>query len=287
MSAQKQMTEPQKQRSELDNKIGVIAGKGSLPRQLISSLNQKNIKPYLIALNNITDKETDHATASTCWARIGSAGKIIAFFKDNGIKQIIMAGGMKRPSFTSLIPDATGLKLINKIRKLNQAGDNSMFDVIISFLEENGFEIIGVDEATTELVAGSGILGRVEPHRKFLKDIEYGKHIALEIGKLDIGQAVVVQNHLTLGVEGIDGTDALIKRCASLQYDGKGAVLVKMKKPKQDRRIDLPSIGIKTIELLYESGMKGVAVEAGNSLILDKEETIKRANELGVFIYGV
>jgi len=272
---------------KLDNKIGVIAGKGSLPRQLISSLNQRNIKPYLLALNDITDKETDHSTEATCWARIASAGKIISFFKDNNVRQIVLVGGMKRPSFTSMIPDKAGFKLLNKIRKLEHAGDNSLFNLIIEFLEENGLEIIGVDEAANELVSGKGTMGKAEPNKKCLKDIEYGTYIAREIGKLDIGQAAVVQNNITLGVEGIDGTDALVKRCASQQADGKGAILVKMKKPKQDRRIDLPSIGINTIELLHENGMAGVALEAYNSLILDKEAVIKRADELGIFIYGV
>ncbi len=270
----------------VDNKIGIIAGKGSLPRQVINSLNQRNIRSYLVALNDITEKETDHSATETLWARIGNAGKIINFFKDNGVKQVILIGGMKRPSFTSLIPDATGFKLLNKIRKLDKAGDNSLFDLIIEFLEENELKILGVDEVAKELIATKDMIGNIEP-KKYLKDIEHGKHIALEIGKLDIGQAAIVQNGVVLGVEGIDGTDALIKRCASLQTDGSGAILVKMKKPKQDRRIDLPSIGINTIELLYQSGMKGVAVEAGSSLILDKENVIKKADELGIFIYGV
>jgi len=271
---------------QLDDKVGIIAGGGFLPRQLISELQKKNIRPYVVALNDVTDKETTEGV-ETLWARMGSAGRILSFFHDNGVKQVALAGWVKRPSFASLIPDSVGLKLLNKFRKLNEAGDNSVFDLVVQFLEEQGLQIIGVDDIATELLATKGVMGKVSPVRKFLNDIEYGAKIALEIGKLDIGQAVIVQNGVVLGVEGFDGTDALIDRCAKLQIDGKGAILVKMKKQKQDRRIDLPSMGVKTIEKLHELGFKGVAVQAGNSLIINKEETLKKADELGIFVVGV
>ncbi len=230
----------------LDKKIGIIAGKGTLPKQLIHSLLENNVKPYLVALTDITEKETTEAV-ETQWCRITAVGKIMNFFKENNVKQLVMVGGMKRPSLASLIPDVQGLKLLNRLRKLKTAGDDKLLGTITKFLEENGFEILGVDEVVPELLPQKGVLGRVEPTKENLKDIEYGKHIAHEIGKLDIGQAVIVQNAVTLGVEGIEGTDELITRCGPLQFDGHGAVLIKIKKPKQDRRIDLPSIGPKTI----------------------------------------
>lgn len=271
---------------KLDDRIGIIAGGGALPKQLIESCKAKNITPYLVALNDITDKETTEGV-ETIWARIGSVGRIINFFEDNQVKQIVLAGWVKRPSFSSLIPDTMGIKLLNAVRNLDKAGDNSVFDIIIKFLEEQDLTVLGVDSVVTDLVAAKGIIGKTEPHKKEFKDIAYGAHVAAEIGKLDIGQAVIVQNGMILGVEGIDGTDALIKRCKDLQLDGHGAVLVKMKKPKQDRRIDLPSIGIQTVIMAYEAKLKGIAVEAGNSLIIGKEETIKKADELGIFIFGI
>jgi DUF1009 family protein len=270
----------------LDNKIGIIAGKGSLPRELISSANQRGVKPFLVALTDIADKETAN-NAEVLWAKIGHVGKIFKFFKDNNVRQVVFAGGLRRPSFTTLIPDGVGFKLLRQMIKLRDAGDNKLFDLIINFLEENGFSVLGVDQVVPELVASSGVIGKVEPSAKDQRDIEYGKHIAEEIGKLDIGQAVIVQNGVTLGVEGIDGTDALISRCSHLQDKGGGAILVKMKKPSQDRRIDLPVIGPATIERLYECKIKGAVIHAGSSLIIDREETIKLANKLGIFIYGV
>ena len=271
---------------QLDDKIGIIAGGGWLPKQLIEEIKKQNKTPYLVALNDITDKNITE-NIETIWARMGSVGRIISFFKDNGVKQVVFSGFVRRPSFASMIPDTVGLKLLNKIRKLSEAGDNSLFNVIIEFLEEHNLQIIGVDDVASNILATKGAMTKHAPVRKFLNDIEIGTIVAAEIGKLDIGQAAIVQNGVVLGVEGIDGTDALIERCSKLQVDSHGAVLVKMKKPKQDRRIDLPSIGPATIEKLYANGLKGVAIQSGNALIIKKEETIELANKLGVFIWGV
>jgi DUF1009 family protein len=272
--------------TKLNKKIGIIAGNGSLPKQLALSLLDKNIKPYTVALTQIADEEVTEV-GEYIWSKVTTVGKIFEFFNQNEIKQIVLVGGMKRPSFASLIPDRTGFKLLNRLRKLNNAGDNSMFNEIIKFIEENGFHLLGVDEVLPELLASKGPLAEIKPNKKQLADIEYGYKIAQEIGRLDIGQAAVVQNSATIGVEASEGTDGLIKRCANLQFDGKGAILIKTKKPNQDRRIDLPSIGIKTIETLSQLGYAGVAVEAGSSLIIDKETTLDAATKLGVFVFGV
>jgi len=276
-----------KMQTMLDSKIGIIAGNGTLPKQLVNSLTARDIKTYVSALNGITAEDISTYATTTEWFRVAAAGKIINFFKENNIKQIVLVGGMKRPSLGSLIPDAGGIKLIKKLRKYNDSGDNRLFDAIIEFLEENDLHVIGVDEAVPELLTTQGILGNVKPSTNNKKDIEYGKYIATEIGRLDIGQAAIVQNGVTLGVEGFEGTDELLTRCGGLQFDGHGAVLVKIKKPKQDRRIDLPSIGPKTIERLHKYHYKGVALEAGSSLILEVEETLELADKLGIFIYGI
>jgi DUF1009 family protein len=271
---------------KLNSKIGVIAGNGSLPKELLLHLANRNIKSFTVALSDIADEEVTEV-GEYIWSKVTTVGKIFEYFKQNEVKQIILIGGMKRPSFISLIPDLTGLKLLNRLRKLSNAGDNSMFNEIINFIEENNFQLLGIDEVIPELLAEKGAIGKIEPNKKQLLDIEYGCKIAKEIGRLDIGQAVVVQHSATIGVEASEGTDGLIKRCANLQFDGKGAILIKTKKPNQDRRIDLPSIGIKTIETLSQLGYAGVAVEAGSSLIIDKESTLDAANKLGVFVFGV
>lgn len=272
--------------TKINKKIGIIAGNGSLPKQLQLYLADKNVKTFTVALSDIADEEVTEI-GDFIWSKVTTVGKIFDYFNQNEVKQIVLVGGMKRPSFISLIPDLTGLKLLNRLRKLDNAGDNSMFNEIIKFIEENGFNLLGVDEVLPELLASKGIFTDIKPNKRQLADIEYGYKIAQEIGRLDIGQAVIVQHSATIGVEASEGTDGLIKRCANLQFDGKGAILIKTKKPNQDRRIDLPSIGIKTIETLSQLGYAGVAVEAGSSLIIDKETTLDAANKLGIFIFGV
>ncbi len=268
------------------NKIGIIAGNGSLPKKFAEKLRENGTEVFTVALKDITENDIGNGP-EVLWSRIASTGKIIKFFKDNGVEKLVLIGGMKRPNFTSLIPDMTGIKLLNKIIQLKDAGDNNIFLLVIDFLESYGFKILGIDEAIPDFVPQPGAIGNIKPTEKELKDIEYGKHVATEIGKLDIGQAAIIQNNTTLGVEGIDGTDELINRCAHSQYGGKGAILVKMKKPDQDRRIDLPSIGPLTIERLHEKAYRGVALDAGNSLIIDKEATLAKADALGIFIYGI
>ncbi len=270
---------------QLDNNIGIIAGQGSLPKQIVNGLIDHGMKPYVAALKGIAEKNVAEGV-DAIWGNVTAVGKIIGFFRDNNVKQLVLAGGMKRPSFSSLIPDGTGLKLLNRLRKLDEAGDGKMFDEIISFLEENGFEVLCVDEVVPEMVTAQGVMGEVSPSKNNMNDVEYGKYIAEEVGRLDIGQSIIVQNRVTLGVEGIDGTDALLTRYGPLQFDGHGAILVKIRKPKQDRRIDLPAIGPRTIELLHEFRYKGVALKAGDSLIIEREQTLARAKELGIFIYG-
>src|SRR5690606_31270250 len=139
------------------SKIAIIAGAGSLPREIINSLNRRNIKPYVIALKGIANISTDDGEAEILSARIASVGKMMKYLRDNSVDTIILAGSMKRPPLNNLLPDARGLKLINRIRKVEKAGDNSLFSVITKFMNENGFEIIGIDDVAPELLSPKGV----------------------------------------------------------------------------------------------------------------------------------
>ncbi len=153
-------------------------------------------------------------------------------------------------------------------------------------MEEEGFRVAGAEEIVRDLIAPEGMIGSIYPDKRAQGDIEIGARMARAIGALDIGQAVIVQNGQILGVEAVEGTDALIKRCAPLKLEERGGVLVKVKKPQQERRVDLPTIGVATVERIAECGFAGVAVEAGASLILDRREVMRRADALGVFVIG-
>ena len=269
------------------NNLGIIAGSGFLPTEIIAHCQKHSQSFFLIAFEGITPANSVPQNSNHAWVNIGSIGKALKLFRENDVKKVVMAGRVGRPAFSTLRLDTSGLRLLSKLSKLKTANDNEVFSEIIKFIEAGGFEVIGADDVLADLVVQKGALGKISPDKIAEKDIIIGKRIALEIGKLDIGQASIVQNGMVLGVEGAEGTDGLITRCAAIHNDGPGGVLVKMKKPTQDRRVDLPSIGIKTIENIAAHKLRGIAVEAGSSLIINREQVIAKANELGVFIVGV
>lgn len=268
-------------------KLGIIAGSGELPRTIIDTCRETGRPYFLIALEEAADAETAEAAGvDHAWVRLGATGKAIDTLRAHGVQEVVFAGKVHRPKLASLRPDFKATKLLAKLGSQFLIGDNELLNSIVSFLEEEGFRVIGVDEIVRDLIAPEGLIGSIYPDKRAQGDIEFGARIARAIGALDIGQGVIVYNQQVLGVEAVEGTDALIARCAELRPDEKGGVLVKTKKPQQDRRTDLPTIGVPTIERLAECGFSGVAIEAGASLIVERREVARRADQLGVFVVG-
>lgn len=261
----------------------IIAGTGSLPRILKEHIPDSKV----IGFN--TDKpeiETDLIVS------FGEVGKVLNFARDNGIDKIIFAGGLTKPDLSQIKPDAEGAKLLAKIvaGKLfsfgrASVGDDAILSKVISFMESKGFKIVGADEVANDLVAPKGLIAGNQPDQQMLDDIVLGITAAHNLGKLDIGQAVVVEDGIVLATEDVNGTEDLIRRAGELKRSY-GGVLVKACKPQQDLRIDLPSIGEKTIIQIAAAGIAGVAVESGRSLVLDMEELQNRAKQCGVFVFG-
>ena len=268
------------------SRIGIIAGAGELPRRIITECHAQKRDIFVIAFENITDSSTTH-NVDHAILHIGKVGKVINALRKAGVEEVVMAGRVGRPSPSSLHPDFTGLKLLATFARLPEQGDDAVFSAIIRFLEQKGFTVIGADDVLQELLIQEGNFNTITPDTTAEHDIRLGIHAALEIGKLDIGQAVIVQQGQILGVEGAEGTDRLVMRCKDLHQEGLGGVLVKMKKPGQDSRVDLPSIGVYTVENAYASGLRGIAVEAGGALVINREQVKAKADELGLFIVGV
>jgi len=266
-------------------KLGIIAGGGTLPKQLINHCHKEG-RPYaLLCLNDFTLPET--AEDEEClWCRMGEAGKAISYFKKNGVHQIVMIGGVKRPSLLQLRPDWWTAKFLLKIG-FKAFGDDNLLSSVIKGVEAEGFQFIGIHEIMTDLLADEGVWGKFEPDKQALADIKHGIKIALGLGALDVGQSVVVQQGIILGVEAVEGTDALIKRCKDLKREGVGGVLVKTKKPQQEKRADLPTIGVQTVVNAHAAGLRGIAVQAGNTLVADRQAVVEKADELGLFVVGV
>lgn len=268
-------------------KLGIIAGRGDLPRTLIHACEATGRPYFVLAVEDAADEETVAATGDRyAWIRMGSVGKAVDIFRKEGVEEIVMAGKVTRPKLSSLRPDLKGTKLLARLGSQLLTGDNELLTSLVQFIEEEGFRVSGVDEIVRDLLAPEGLIGSNYPDKRAQGDIAFGARIARAIGELDIGQAVIVQNNQVIGVEAVEGTDELIRRCTDLKLEDKGGVLVKVKKPQQERRVDLPTIGVETVELVAECGFAGIAVEAGASLIINRREVARMADARGIFVVG-
>jgi len=265
--------------------IGIIAGKGNLPVRIIETCQKKGLDFFVVALEGHADPKTVE-NVPHFWSRMGAVGKIIKRMKREGVNKIVMAGGVKRPSLWEMRPD---LKAAAMFAKLGKAflGDDGLLREVTSLLEKEGFEVLGPHQIVDDLLASEGIQTKTKPKKSDKDDIETGIKISQIIGGLDVGQACVVQQGFVLGVEAVEGTEKLIHRCEDLKRKGRGPILIKTKKPQQDTRVDLPTIGVATVEQVASAGFVGIAVQSGNCLIVDKDATYKRANELKIFIVGI
>jgi DUF1009 family protein len=265
--------------------LGVIAGSGDLPRHLIESCRKTGRPLFVIAIEQETDPDI-LTELPHLWIKLGAIGPALERLKAAGAQELVLAGKINRPSFSSLSLDKAGAKLISRLGLSFFGGDAAIFKTIVQFLEAEGFRMIGVQEVLQNLRAPEGPLGQHLPNAQAQRDIEMGAQLARAIGMFDVGQAVIVRNGLVLGVEAVEGTDALIARCAAFHTEGKGGVLVKARKPIQEERVDLPTIGMQTVEAVHQAGFSGIAVEAGHALIVGKREVIRLADALGLFVIG-
>ena len=266
------------------DKIAIIAGSGKLPREVLDAAKKKNIKCEVIGLKEDFNKKLFHDIKHYQFQSY-QISKIINKLLELNVKNLVLAGKVGRKGIAKLFLDKKGVQLLSNFAKAG-LNDNTVLSLIINFLESEGFNIIPPEKIADTVIAKQGCITNTIPNQNHLKDIKKGHNILSEIAKFDIGQALMVHNGLVLGVEAAEGTDNLIKRCGTLE-NNLGGILIKVCKPNQDKRVDLPSIGINTIKKLHQYKFFGVAVEANNSIILSHNETIELADQLGVFIYAI
>lgn len=268
------------------SRLGIIAGGGPLPRLIARACEGEGRDVLIVAFEG----ETDPATCAGFphrWIGLGAVGALLKALRQADCREVVLAGSIRRPSLSSIKVDLRGMRVLGRIASARAKGDDALLSLVIAELESEGFTVVGADDLIATLCAPAGAIGARAPDEDAERDIAIGIEAARALGAQDIGQAVVVQAGRVLGVEGVEGTDGLIERCAALQEAGPGAVLVKMKKPGQERRADLPTIGAATIQRLVEAGFRGVAVEAGQTLILERTQAVAQADEHGVFMVGV
>lgn len=267
----------------MDGKLAIIAGGGDLPRMLIESCRASGREIFVIALRGQADMAIGD-NVPHAWLRLGAAGKALDILRREGVEEVVMAGRVARPSLSSLRPDWRTMRFLMRIGRKG-LGDDGILRAIVREFEEEGIRVIGPDDILSDLKEMEGTLGAVSPDDAALRDIDRGRGVVLALSGADIGQAVVVQDGIVLGVEAVEGTDALLARCGGLRRDGPGGVLVKMRKAGQETRVDMPTIGPSTVRNAAAAGLRGIAIEANGVLILERDETVRLADEAGLFLH--
>lgn len=265
------------------DKIGIIAGGGQFPLLFAKAVRKQGLKVYAAAHQGETDETLAAEVDRFQWVKLGQLGKIINFFREEEVTKTVFIGSINKTNiFRDVRPDLKGIGLWNKI-DIKQ--DDSILRAVADRLEKDGIEVVSSTSYVPELLFPKGTLTKKKPSKEQKNDIVFGWRIARSMGSLDIGQCVVVRNQTVLAVEAIEGTDAAIRRGGNLGKEK--AVVVKLKKPNQDLRFDLPAVGQETIASMQEVKASVLAVEAGYALFFDRETVIKAADAAGVVIVGV
>jgi len=278
--------------SAADKPLGLIAGGGELPRAVAEAARAAGREVFVVPLvGSVTEDWINgfqHEFLSP-----GEPGRIIKALKAHGVQEVLLCGRVDRPKFNEMKLDAKGVLLLPKAIAAARKGDDSLLRFIVGICEDEGLTAISVAEAAPALVASEGALGRIKPGVEDSADIEQALEIVHTLGALDVGQAAVVCEGLALAVEAAEGTDAILTRIPTLRESLRGTaakkrgVLVKALKPTQDAKTDMPVVGVQTVRNAAAAFLAGIAVEAGNALILDKQAVAAEADRLGLFVVGV
>jgi DUF1009 family protein len=271
-----------------DSCLGIICGGGDYPLLVARACLKKNINFCLLFLredvSDVLANLRDYKKIPTLSVKMGDVGRAIDFFRENNVRQLVLAGHVARPNFNDLALDKKGASWLLKLGKSIFAGDDSLLKRLSQLLEEEGFEVIAGTDLIDDVFLSEGTVTEVCPDEFDMSDIRRGFEVAKVIGNLDIGQSIIIHQGLIIGVECVEGTDALIDRCASLRKSS-GGVLVKASKPLQDYRMDLPAVGLNTVQRLHEHKFAGLAVETEMCIVLNKKLVVEQFNNFGMFLY--
>ena len=267
----------------MTSRIGIIAGGGQFPYLFAEAAKKAGREVVIIGHKGESHPDLEAVADRFCWVKLGQLGKIIKFFQNEKVEETVFLGTItKTRIFRDVLPDLKGISLWNKI---DVRQDDSILRAFAGELEKEGIKVLDSTLYLQHLLFPAGILTCKKPTAGQRRDIDFGFQMARAIGKLDIGQCVVVRDMAVVAVEAIEGTDATIKRGGALAREK--AVVVKVKKPDQDFRFDLPAIGPKTIESMLQARAAVLAVEAGQALLFDRETVISQAEKAGIVVVGV
>ncbi len=270
--------------------VGIIAGNGSLPVEIADALITEGHQVVIAAMKGEAEREVERFDCVPIgW---GEIGKLFKTFKEKGVHKILLAGGIvRRPEFGFRKMDWGTIRVLPTIL-MAIGGDNSVLTSAMKMVENEGFAVVGVADLLPGLLVSPGANTAQKPKTKELQQMKHAAEVIMTLGKHDIGQAAVVVGSRTVAIEGAEGTDQMLQRIADLRKLGRlpnrrSGVLTKCLKPGQDERADLPTIGPRTIENVHAANLRGIGVEAGKTIILEREKTLERARALKVFVYGL
>ncbi|WP_373088436.1 LpxI family protein [Sneathiella sp.] len=272
--------------NENQGRVGIVAGSGSLPLALAMTLRARGEMPYLLLIKDEADPQ-HYAAFPHETIRITKVGKFLKALARENCRRITLVGPVRRPDLKNLVPDFEGIKLLARITGASRKGDDGLMTAIAAYLKDKGFIVVGVHELASDLLAPAGQLGKIAAKGQDHEDITTGVRIVKAIGSLDIGQAAIIRDGYVLAVEAAEGTDGLLARSAAFAWEKPAGVLVKLSKPGQDLRADMPTIGPDTISGVIAANLRGIAVEAGLTLVIDIAEIVRRADAAGIFVIGL
>lgn len=273
-------------------KLGIVAGQGPLPVALAEAARAAGREVFILAIDERVSEEISRFPHARI--RIGAHGEFIRLLKENGCEDIVLIGGIKRPDLSKIGLDLAGIKLLPRLMRWMASGDDGLLRGIADYLEkDHGLRVIGAHEVVESLLAPEAVLTARIPSPADEVDIDVAIRAALAIGALDIGQGAVACRGVVLALEAAEGTDEMLRRVAKLPPEMRGrsgkpeGVLVKLPKPGQERRVDMPTIGVQTVENAAAAGLAGIAVEAGGTLVVDSEAVARAADAHGIFVVGL
>jgi DUF1009 family protein len=274
-----------------DNPLAIVAGHGDMPVLFANAARRKGWSPVIFALAGEADVDrfADFACFPVKW---GEVGKLFRLISEKGCRELVLIGAVrKRPDYTAIRPDLGAVRLIPRILRIMRGGDDSVLQGVAEIFQERGVKLLTPLDVAPEMAPPEGVLTRIAPDESERLNLDKAAEAARAIGRLDIGQAAIAVGGRVVALEGVEGTDGLIKRVADLKAEGrlprKGGTLVKCMKPNQDSRLDLPTVGPQTAELAAAAGLAGVGVESGRALLAGRDETIAAFDRCGLFLIGI
>lgn len=264
-------------------RIGIIAGNGQFPLLFCRAAREKGYDVFVAAVRNEADESIESLAQGVLWFHLGQVKKLLSFFRQHEVKDTVLVGGIKKTRiFSDIKPD---LKALMLLASLKHTHDDGLLGACADFLEKEGITVRSSTFLLPGILAEEGCWTRLKPGKGHWADIRVGFTLAKEIGRLDIGQCLVMGGGSVLAVEAIDGTDATIRRGGSL---AKGdAVVIKVSKPNQDMRFDVPAVGLTTLETMMEAGVRVLVIEAGKSVVFNKKEMIDFADQQGMIVLAL